>query len=161
MSMNRVLYDPKNTRQLSGLAPVSLGGTSASTVQEAQANLQIIPAVELDKASGVAQLDSRAKIKITNLKTGPGGVVLLDATGKLPRGMMPVGYVSIEGPTTGKINTVLSYTITDYDAYTDYILTTQHGSLARTEATLTFTPNALGKCVFSVNDKLVTITVTP
>lgn len=161
MSMNRVLYNPKNTKQLSSLAPIELGGSNASTINDAQTNLQIIPATQLDKANGVAQLDSRGKIKTTNLNTGPGGVVLLDATGKLPRGLLPVGYVSVEGPTTGKINTALSYIITDYDAYTDYILTTQHGVLNRTNETITFTPNTLGKCIFSINDKLITITVTP
>lgn len=77
----------------------------------------------------------------------------------------PVTYltlpVTLKAASSGPYipNTGYNWTITDFDSYQTYTISTSNGTITRAVDVLTFTPNASGSVSFTINGRSVSITV--
>ena len=123
---------------------ISKGGTSSMTV---------------DSAAG----------KFGYLRNGAlgvnGGVAKLNTQGKLPTTVMvgsPVGGSTVTiGPNTTAYGGVANvFTITNYDSFTSYVVSTTNGTVSVSGDKITYTPvNASGAGGFTVNGEMFNVTV--
>jgi hypothetical protein len=96
------------------------------------------------------------------------GVAGLNELGLLNEINLPPTYKSgnnnITGPDSVLQDSISSYTISDYDDFTEYVLKTvgNKGSIFRNKSIITYTaPSLVGSYGFVINDKRITVQVTP
>ena len=145
------------------VASINQGGTSATTVANAAANLGLVSQTDKNAASGVAALNAASKLPTTLMKTtGANGLVVLGGDGKLPSDAIPssVGGITVSGNTNIVTSSVNTYTITNYDISTTYTVGVSAGSVSQNGAAITLnapsTPQAI---TLTVNGKAFAITV--
>jgi hypothetical protein len=140
--MPRVLSSPSAGSTIVSTLNITEGGTGATTASMALNNLGAIPANKLDAPNGVASLDS---------------------TGKLKPSVLPVNEVStiaISGPSSLVVGQPGTFTITNFDVFTNYQVIANSGSVSRTGDTIVYTaPAASGISGFTINGKTVNVTV--
>ena len=94
-----------------------------------------------------------------------GGIAVLDQSGKLPTSVMEGTVVGGSSVTIGHKNTATggvpnTYTITNYDSFMTYTVSTNYGSVSISGDTITYTPtNSSGAGGFTVNGEMFNLTV--
>jgi len=163
--MARVLFDPAiyNDIGLTGILPMILGGTGATTAATAAASMGWIPRSMLGVANGVVKLDAGVKIPLANLPGGANALALLDGTAKVPVSALPTeiteGGVTLAGPIATYLNEPTVYVLTGYNVFDTYAVSTTNGTVTRSGATITYTPASTTNGGFTVDDTTFTITV--
>lgn len=125
------------------IIPVNQGGTGATSQSSALTVFDGIPANTVDQPNGVAGLDSNGKMSINNFA--------LDE----------VSVISIDGPVSVVKGSITEYTISNFDAFTDYVLTALSGTVVLVDNVVIYsapaTPVTGG---FTINGRTITIDVT-
>ena len=118
--MDRQLSSPSAGSTIVGVLKPFEGGTGGTTQAAALAALGGISATQVGQPNGVAQLANDGKINPDNIP----------ADG--------VAMIGVSGPLSMGINSVATYEITNYDAFTPYALTALAGSVTRFNNTITY-----------------------
>ena len=123
--MKRQLTNPNKDTTIVNTLQVYEGGTGATTVAQAQINLDILPASRLGQ---------------------PGGPAMLPLSGSLSGGMFEGGVdlsATLSGPVTVEVSTTNTYLITNYDVKTTYVVTATGGSVTVAGDTITYIANSV------------------
>ena len=163
--MTRLAYNPTidNSIGLQDVATVKQGGTGTSIPGEVPSIFNILSMDDINQANGAVGLNSSGKISASQIPTGPNNVLMLDVNGQLPAGSYTViaggsGVMGLKSVPAGSTNT---YTITDYDAFTDYVIAAIGGVVSRSGDTITYTAPAItGDGGFIINGKTFNIAIT-
>lgn len=120
----RAVHNPVIDESLYTL-PIEKGGTAAMTTQKAAQNLGLV----------------------TNAMKGqPGGPVPLDSNGKVPLANLPSnlasGAINLQANFEIAINSTVQFTITDYDSFKNYTVTSNVGLVVRTNDVISYTAPA-------------------
>lgn len=128
------------------IANIFQGGNFADNPEKARDNLGIIGINDINRLNGVAGLDDSGLIS-TN--------VVPDAI----RGSSN-NFVSLSGAaTSGKVETTLTFTINNYDSFTNYTVSVSRGTVSRIDDVITVTlPDTSGPLILSVNDRSLGLT---
>jgi len=140
--MPRVLTSPSAGSTIVSPLNISEGGTGATTASGALNNFGAIPANKVNAPLGVAGLDSESKLSPSVLPINE------------------VSTIAISGPSSLVVGQPGTFVITNFDVFTNYQVIAMAGSVSRTGDTITYTaPGASGSSGFSINGKVVNITV--
>ena len=138
--MKRQLTNPNKDTTIVNTLQVYEGGTAATTVAQAQINLDILPASTLGQ---------------------PNGPAMVPLNGVIPGSMFEGGVdltASLKGPTTVMVGTSNTYLITNYDVKTEYVITSTGGSVMVSGDTITYVANSMVENgSITVNGKVFTI----
>ena len=163
--MTRTLYDPvyySADINVNAIVPVSLGGTSSTTVSAANTILNLPTMNMIGSANGIAGLYG-GKMSVSVFPTGVNGVVIADANGKIPLNLITSDIttgITVNGPKSVIEDTANTYVITNFNSFINYTISTTNGVISRNGDTITYTPSTVGNGGFTVNDKIVDVTVT-
>lgn len=120
--------------------------------------------VTLDKGGSSATTAQAAVENIGGLHVSvigtPNGVLGLDPRGKIPKENDPRIFDTISGPKTLTAGSTGSYEITNYDSKRTYVITSDDGTVSRSNAFISFTPYSgllTDVASFEINNRLVTI----
>lgn len=97
----------------------------------------------------------------------PGGIAVLDSTGKIPASSIPssgISTVNVVGPNEVPVGDSKDFTITNYDVFTNYDVQAVRGAVYRIGKTIIYTAPAVigdGSGGFTINGRLVNVTVEP
>lgn len=101
----------------------------------------------------------------TSIVDQPLGILGLDENGRVRASSLPAlaaPEVSVVGPSELYVGTSGTYTISNYDMFTEYDVDVIAGSVLRNKATITFfAPNAVMPAGFKVNGKSFSPTIKP
>lgn len=123
--------------------PVELGGTGSRTAEGALANFGAVSRIEINRQDG--------PISLLN------GIIPLE---KMPDSVLSK-LLAIDGPRILSINTEGTYQITNYNSFTNYVISCENGSIRRTDDEIIYTaPASPGLGIFHVNNKKYQITIT-
>jgi FG-GAP repeat len=140
--MNRQLNSPSGGATIVGVLKPYEGGLGTTTVETARAALNAVASTQVGTANGVAQLTNDGFINPDNVPAD--GVTL----------------VAIQGPTSMGINSVATFEITNYDAFTEYVLTALSGSVKRYKNTITYeSSGSAGPSGFRINGRLFAVNI--
>lgn len=134
--MVRIVSSPTLDPVAEGIVvTVDKGGTGATTIQEAAVKLNLLT----QDLVGVA-----------------GGAITLTEDGLIDPAKLPVGTstqnINVQGPLNLDVSAIGTYTITDYDQFTEYTLAAVSGTVSRVGDTITYTaPSTSVAGGFSVN----------
>lgn len=107
--------------------------------------------------------EAPAKLKLlTKSMIGqPNGPIAVDGTGKIPLAKFSVGNrVNLEGSLNVIAGQTLSFVISDYDSFKEYVITSSAGSVTRSEENVTFlSPLVAGLVTVTINGKPYTVQV--
>ena len=141
--MPRKFYDPNPAylNQIETIVPVLLGGTGASTITQAAANLNAFRHAQINQPSGPIGLNSQSKIDnqfvtSTNLSG-----------------------TNITGPNTLYSFEKGTYTLTDFSDFITYELSTFNGTVNRTGSTIEYTPTSMEQGGFVINGRFISVEV--
>ena len=138
--MKRHLSNPNKDTTIVNTLQVYEGGTAATTVAQAQINLDILPASTLGQPNGPAMVPLNGVITGSMFEGG------VDLT------------ASLKGPTTVMVGTSNTYLITNYDVKTEYVITSTGGSVTVSGDTITYVANSVVENgSITVNGKVFTI----
>ena len=138
--MKRQLTNPNKDTTIVNTLQVYEGGTAATTVAQAQINLDILPASTLGQPNGPAMVPLNGTITGSMFEGG------VDLT------------ASLKGPTTVMVGTSNTYLITNYDVKTEYVITSTGGSVTVSGDTITYVANSVVENgSITVNGKVFTI----
>ena len=125
--------------------PISKGGTGATSPLAASDTLGFIPESKLNAANGVAGLDSQRYLFEDQIP---------DVVGK--EGIL------INGPTSVNVNTSNTYQIVGYSRFNNYVVSSNVGTVNRTNGTISFTAPATPQtAVITVNGAEFNINIVP
>lgn len=141
---NRHIYSPNSDLGvITTTAPISKGGTGATTALQAVHNLGGFSNSEANTANQLLESD---------------------ATNHIPANLLPKSMprvVTVEGPVTLAHNAVQAYTITNFDSYTTYTITPIRGAVNVVNETITYTaPSTAGTGGFIINGTPSVVTIT-
>ena len=138
--MKRQLTNPNKDTTIVNTLQVYEGGTGATTVAQAQINLDILPASRLGQ---------------------PGGPAMLPLSGSLSGGMFEGGVdlsATLSGPVSVMVSTTNTYLITNYDVKTAYVVTATGGSVMVAGDTITYIANSVMEVgTITINGKVFEI----
>lgn len=142
--MSRKIHAPFIDRNSLALS-ISKGGHSGITAAEGATNLNLVTPAVLDQPSGVAATDADNYL----------------AAGVVPAFNDVLDIVNVTGPTTISVNQVVTYTITDYESFKNYVITTIGGTAVRNGDTITYTgPSSLVPASMTINGRQINILVS-
>lgn len=134
----------------------SAGSTVVGLLKEYEGGLR-----SSDSAGAKSALNAVA----TDTVDQPLGVLGLDENGRVRASKLPdlaAPEVSVSGPLEVFVGAVATYTISNYDMFTDYVLDIIAGSVVRNKATITYTaPTTVMPAGFKVNGKSFVPTIKP
>ena len=141
--MPRDLYNPNPVVEppFKDIMPINKGGTGADNVTDAINNLRLIERTRMAQPNGLATLDVNRKVPKE----------------QLPPLESPL--FTIEGPLQVYVNVPYTYTITNHDVFTNYIVTSETGTITHTGSTIVYTPTQIGPGGFTVNGRFLSIMV--
>ena len=129
-------------RDVNYVVPVAKGGTGASTVSGAIANLGAISNTKLGVANGVAKSDANT----------------LALAAQLPSGI--VNGVALSGSSLVSVNQTIQWTISNYDTSTTYAVSASAGSISQSNGVVTYiAPSASGAQTITINGRVINIYV--
>ena len=141
--MVRRVYQPTDAATGTVL-PIVKGGTGEEVLTKATAAIGIVTKDMVTENTTTVKLDSLARVKKKDLP--------------LTKQTLST---SVEGPVTLAVNAVQTYTITDFDIFTNYTVTPVAGTVTRNYETITYTaPNCAGVFGFIINGILYPVNVT-
>ena len=144
--MSRTLTSPNSGSTVADTLKIHEGGTGATTAVQAAATLNAV------SLSQVGQ---------------PGGVAELDALGKLPAAALPssgVTTINVIGPINAAAGQVNTYTISNYDVFSEYVVAAVRGAVYRTGKVIVYTaPSTEGDGVggFVINGRVFNVNIGP
>lgn len=142
--MPRISKFPGSFPVDTSIRTIDKGGTGAGTKIDALNNLGLVPSISVGL---------------------PNGPIRLNNNGYIPDEVLPANIISnfnnLSGPTSAIISTQTTYTITDYDSFTNYQLSSGNGTVSRSAETITYTPsNTPGSDTIVVNGRVFNVLVT-
>ena len=139
----RTISNPSAGATIVGTIKAHEGGTGEVTAEVAMATINAIPNSVIGAANGVAATDASGRMLTANLPTD------------LFSSISIVGLLSLVKGTTG------TYTIRNYDSFTEYNVTAVSGSVTRQEDVITFVaPVNTGVSGFVVNGRTYSVTIS-
>jgi hypothetical protein len=158
--INPLYYDPGIP--FSGIVPVSLGGTGQSTVSGVLSSFGFLDRTKANVGNGYVRLNA-GLIPTSVIPTGANGVALTDSNNLIPAsafGTIVVGGVTLVGPLSVVVGQMVTYTITNYDAFTTYNVSASAGSISIADATIAYTaPASAGSVTITINGRSATLDV--
>lgn len=125
------------------IIPVEQGGTNTDNASSALALFDGIPANTINQPGGVLGLDANGKILIENLP------------------ISNISTIAVEGPSSVVKGSVTEYAINNFDAFTTYTVSAIIGTVALMDEKIVYTaPSALGTAGFVLNGRSFNIAVT-
>lgn len=162
--------------------PISLGGTSSTTVAGVAKALNAIPVAEIGQLNGPIALDSNGKLPLSSLPlntadglvgldgngryrigqfkvNAPNGFVQLTETGQLPS-QFSLSYTAVQGPSILAQREIGMYRISNYDSRRPYEIIALTGSIVIAGDVFYYTaPDIPGQTGFTVDGKTYDIAV--
>lgn len=162
--MGRYITKPnQSVASLTGVLPVSQGGTGVPTRSQAVGVLDGIDRDTINKPLGILGLDSQGLVPAERLHLNePGGVAALDERDYFAASVLKTANFNaptIKGPLTCYAQDQAHFIITNYDAAMTYALSSTSGIITRTAETIAFTPPVTGVATFTINGKTITVQV--
>jgi hypothetical protein len=165
--MARFIINPKvnNTLGLMDVITVPQGGTGVTVAESVPGVFNAFVGSDLNTANGPIGLDGNGKIPVQYFPTGAGGVLIYDNNGFVPNSAISpssgVGvFTGITGPSSVVVGETVTYTITNYDSFTNYNVTVSGGSVSVSGNLIAFTaPNTTGTVTLTLNGKTSSIPV--
>ena len=140
--MRQLSTSTPKVANIKGQVPLSLGGTGQNNSEEAAQFLNVVPVSSIGKKNGVARLESNLQV--------PQDV--------LPRGS--VNYATLDGPDNVYVSQSVVYTITNYDAKSEYNVSVSSGNVSRNGAQITYIASSVpGLVQLSINQRTVEFNV--
>ena len=141
--MGRSIQPPTPLKPVfTGLLPISKGGTGAQTIAEAIVNLGGISLNTLGAPSGIATQDSNGDIPITQL------------------GSLGSTAITVIGPTAVNHGQVVNYTISNYDSFKTYTVTSVAAGIIYSNGLITLTAPTIGNTIdLTINGRTLTIAI--
>jgi hypothetical protein len=137
------LESPSAGSTIVGILQPYNGGTGAATINQAAANLGIVPSSSLDQVNGLAVNDGTGKVNIARFNTQSNV------------------QVSISGPASVVTSSVTPYSITNFDNFTNYTVSAISGSAVISGTNVIYTAgSAAGAGGFIINGKQIDVTLT-
>lgn len=140
--MERQLNSPSGGSTIVGVLQPREGGLGTTDAAAARTALNALASTQVGVANGVAQLTNDGLVNPDNVPAD--GVTL----------------IAIQGPTSMGINSVATFEITNYDAFTTYDLVALAGTVKRYKNTITYeSSGSAGASGFRINGRLYAINV--
>jgi hypothetical protein len=140
--MPRITHNPREHSQTVSVYGIQSGGTGQSHQATALDALDGVPSSQIGTPSGLVPLDENNKIPETYID----------------KDKFPVG--NIVGPETAVVNQTMEYTITNYDSFTEYVVSAQRGTVTRISDKLIYkAPTSGGPDTLIINDRQIGLSV--